>query len=159
MSLSEVEVRQTIGHLAAAPELIYVGQGENRIARTTMVVISNKIVKDRESGETRETATRIRWTLWRQQAENAAKYLSKGSAVSILGRVENNDYEHDGEQRYDLQFTVNEIKYLDTKAAAEARAASRQGQQGQQGQQAPAARPQQQRPAPNFSDMDDDIPY
>lgn len=151
MSLSDAEVRQ-YGHLAAAPELTYVGQGENRVARTQMVVISNKVTKDRETGETREVATRLRWTLWRNQAENAAKYLSKGSAVTILGRVENNDYEHEGETRYDLQFTVNEIKYLDTKAAAEARAASRQGQQ-------PATRPQQQRPAPNFTDMDDEVPF
>lgn len=124
MSLSDAEVRQH-GHLAANPELAYVGQGENRVARASMVVISNKITKDRNTGEKFETTTRLRWTLWRDQAENAVKYLSKGSAVLISGRVENNDYEKAGETVYDFQFTVDEIKYLDSKATAEARAANR----------------------------------
>lgn len=122
MSLSDVAVQQ-YGHLAAAPEMSYVGQGENRVARTVMVVISNKVTKDRETGVSTERTTSVRWTLWRQQAENAAKYLSKGSAVLVAGRVENNNYEKNGETVYDNQFTVDEIKYLDTKAAAEARAA------------------------------------
>lgn len=125
MSLSDVSVQQLYGHLAAAPEMTYVGHGENRVARTTMVVISNKVSKNRETGLKTETTTRVRWTLWRQQAENAAKFLSKGSAVMIAGRVENNDYEKNGETVYQLEFTVEEIKYLDTKAAAEARAANR----------------------------------
>lgn len=133
MSLSDVAVQQ-YGHLAAAPEMSYVGQGEKRVARTTMVVISNKIMKDQETGETRERTTSIRWTLWRQQAENAAKFLSKGSAVLIAGRVENNNYERTpGDMVYDMQFTVDEIKYLDSKAAAEARAARQNGNGGGNG--------------------------
>lgn len=154
MSLNDAAVRQ-YGHLAANPEMTYVGQGDQRVARTSIVVISNKVLKDRDTGETREKTTRLRWTLWRQQAENAARYLSKGSAVLIEGRVENNDYEKDGETVYDLQFIVEEIKYLDTKAAAEARAAARGGNAGN-GE--PPAR-SQSKPAPNFSDMDDDVPY
>lgn len=122
MSLSDIRVEQT-GNLASNPEMTYVGSGEQRVARTTMVVITNKTTKDKETGEVRERANRMQWILWRTQAENAAKYLSKGSPVQIQGRVENNNYEKDGEMVYDLQFTVNDIKYLDSKAAAEARAA------------------------------------
>jgi single stranded DNA-binding protein len=156
MSLNDAEVHQ-YGHLAANPEMTYVGQGEQRVARTSIVVISNKVLKDRDTGETREKTTRLRWTLWRQQAENAARYLSKGSAVLIKGRVENNDYEKDGETVYDLQFVVEEIKYLDTKAAAEARAAAR-GNGGNAGNNEQPAR-SQSAPPPNFSDTDDGYPF
>jgi len=119
MSLSEVRVDQ-IGNLAAAPEMSYVGA--ERTPRTTMLVITNKKIKDKDDNPV-ERVTRIRWTLWGPQAENAAKYLGKGSPVAISGRVENNDYEKNGETVYDMQFTVADIKYLDSKAAAEARAA------------------------------------
>ena len=45
-------------------------------------------------------------------AENAAQYLAKGSHVTVVGRVQNNDYERDGaaavvqEWRLDVQRAV-----------------------------------------------------
>lgn len=120
--MSDVKVRQ-IGHLASNPELTYVGSGENRLPRATMVVISNKRLVNRETGEQRERSTSVRWTLWRDQAENAAKYLRKGSHVSIDGRMENNNYEKDGDTVYSDQYVCEEIEYLDSKAEAEARSA------------------------------------
>ncbi len=120
--MSDVKVRQ-IGHLAINPEMTYVGDGENRVARTNIVVISNKRSKDRETGEIRERSTRVRWTLWRNQAENAVKFLKKGSHVAIEGRLENNDYEKDGQTVYSDQHVCEEIEYLDSKADADARSA------------------------------------
>lgn len=120
--MSDVKLSQ-IGHLAYAPEMSYVGEGENRLARTTIAVISNKRTKDRNSGEIKERTSRVRWTLFGTSAENATKYLSKGSHVSVNGRLENNDYEKDGETKYEFNFIATEIEYLDSKVESEARAA------------------------------------
>jgi single-strand DNA-binding protein len=120
--MSDVEIRQ-IGHLAAHPELTMVGEGENRIARASLLVISNKRYKDKNSGEPKERTTRVRWTLWRQQAENAVEYLRKGSHVAMKGRLENNDFEKDGETVYGYNHVCEEIEYLDSKAESDARAA------------------------------------
>ena len=58
--------------------------------------------------------TAILWTLWGKQADNAAQYLAKGSHVNVVGRVQNNNYEKDGETVYSMAFTAEEIDYLDT---------------------------------------------
>ena len=54
--------------------------------------------------------------------QNAAQYLSKGSRVNVVGRVQNNTYQNaQGQTVYALSFTCEEIDYLDSKAEAEAR--------------------------------------
>ena len=84
-----------------------------------MTAISNSV---RGSGENREQqATAIQWTLWGSLAENAADYLGRGSHVNIVGRLRNNNYEKDGVPVYGMEFTAEEIDYLDTRAEAEAR--------------------------------------
>jgi single-strand DNA-binding protein len=118
--MSDVKIRQ-IGHLAITPEVSYYGDADKRNACTNILVISNKRTKDRETGEVRERATRLRWTLWGNQAENAAKFLKKGSHVSVEGRLENNDYEKNGETIYSNNHVVEEIEYLDSRAESEAR--------------------------------------
>jgi single-strand DNA-binding protein len=121
--MSDPEIRQ-IGHLASAPEMKYVGEGDHRVARATLVVISNHTYKNRETGEAKERVTRVRWTLWRAAAENAVKYLSKGAHVSVIGRLENYKIEKDGsEPKYGDNHDCNDIEYLDSKAEASARAA------------------------------------
>ena len=75
-----------------------------------------------------EEATAIQWTLWGKQAENAAQYLGKGSHVNVVGRVQNNNYDKDGETVYTMAFTAEEIDYLDTKA--DGRGAARQAGHG-----------------------------
>ena len=44
-----------------------------------------------------EEATAILWTLWGKQAENAAQYLGKVQSRQRGRRVQNNNYDKDGE--------------------------------------------------------------
>jgi single stranded DNA-binding protein len=120
--MSDVEISQ-IGHLASNPELTYVGEGDARVARASLLVISNRRRRDKVTGEIKERVTRVPWTVWRAQAENALKHLAKGSHVAISGRLENNDYEKDGEDVYSYNHVAEDIEYLDSKAEAAARAA------------------------------------
>ena len=106
------------------------------VSKATLTAISNT---RKGSGDNRgEEATAIQWTLWGKQAENAAQYLGKGSHVNVVGRVQNNNYERDGETVYAMAFTAEEIDYLDTKAEGEALRA-KQGAGADDGAPAPAS--------------------
>ncbi len=110
-----VRVEQHNARLAAAVRMESVtGRDGQSIAKVTLDAISNN-----RRGE-REEAVAIRWTAWGKQAENAARYLTKGSRVSVVGRVQNNNYEKDGATVYAFDFTVEELEYLDTKEQGEA---------------------------------------
>ena len=116
--MANVSVIQRHAHLAGAVKLEFVNGREGKIAKAVLTAISNT---RRGSGETREEeSTAIQWTLWGKQADNAALYLGKGSHVNVVGRVQNNNYERDGETVYTMAFTAEEIDYLDTKAESEA---------------------------------------
>ena len=113
-----VRVEQRNAHLAGTVRLHTVQGRDGPVSKATLTAISNT---RRGSGENRgEEATAIQWTLWGKQAENAAQYLGKGSHVNVVGRVQNNNYDKDGETVYTMAFTAEEIDYLDTKAAGEA---------------------------------------
>ena len=91
-----VRVEQRNAHLASTVRLVSVGGRDgNPISKATLTAISNT---RKGSGDNRgEEATAILWTLWGKQAENAAQYLAKGSHVNVVGRVQNNNYDKDGE--------------------------------------------------------------
>jgi single-strand DNA-binding protein len=113
-----VRVEQRNAHLAGAVRLITVEGRDGPVSRALLTAISNT---RKGSGENRgEESTAIQWTLWGKQAEAAAQYLGKGSHVNVVGRVQNNNYERDGETVYTMAFTAEEIDYLDTKAEGEA---------------------------------------
>ncbi len=131
-----VRVEQRNAHLALAVRLVCVPGRDGPIAKATLTAISNT---RRGSGDNRgEEATAILWTLWGKQADNAAQYLGKGSHVNVVGRVQNNNYERDGETVYSMAFTAEEIDYLDTKAEGEA-LRGKQGTPPQEGTQPPAS--------------------
>jgi single-strand DNA-binding protein len=113
-----VRVEQRNAHLAGAVRLITVKGRDGPVSKALLTAISNT---RKGSAENRgEEATAIQWTLWGKQAEAASQYLGKGSHVNVVGRVQNNNYEKDGETVYTMAFTAEEIDYLDTKAEGEA---------------------------------------
>jgi single-strand DNA-binding protein len=116
--MSFVRIEQRNGRLAAAVKLDQIKGREGLITKGTVVVLSNV-----RKGEGREDeVTSILLTLWGKQAENAGEYLSKGSRVNVVGRLENNNYEDkDGEMVYGFTFTCEELDYLDSKAESDAR--------------------------------------
>jgi single-strand DNA-binding protein len=133
-----VRVEQRNAHLAGAVRLHTVEGRDGPVSKATLTAISNT---RRGSGENRgEEATAIQWTLWGKQADNAAQYLGKGSHVNVVGRVQNNNYDKDGETVYTMAFTAEEIDYLDTKAEGEALRA-KQGPAPEDGNPAPQTKP------------------
>jgi single-strand DNA-binding protein len=170
-----VRVEQRNAHLAGAVRLITVEGRDGPVSKALLTAISNT---RKGSGENRgEEATAIQWTLWGKQAEAAAQYPGKGSHVNVVGRVQNNNYERDGETFYTMAFTAEEIDYLDTKAEGEA-LRGKQGDAQHEGEGGaasaseakPAAQAKATKPATAKgrkapakavagSDFDDDIPF
>lgn len=73
-----------VGNLGTDPEMRYMPDGT---AVTNFNVATNRRWTDRASGEPREETTWFRVSAWRQQAELANEYLSKGRQVLVEGRL------------------------------------------------------------------------
>jgi single-strand DNA-binding protein len=118
--MSNVSVMQRHAHLAGAVKLEFVNGREGKLAKAVLTAISNQ---HRGSGGSREErSVALQWILWGKQAENAAAYLGKGSHVNLVGRVHNTQYQDsEGREVFGMEFTVEEIDYLDSKAEGEAR--------------------------------------
>jgi single-strand DNA-binding protein len=138
MHMAFVRVEQRNAHLAGPVRLEFVNGRDGKVAKATFIAISN--TRRRVGDEREDEATSIFWTLWGKPAEAAEEYLGKGSHVNVVGRVQNNNYDKDGETVYTMAFTAEEIDYLDSKAESEALRA-RQGEGPDEGQAAGQTKP------------------
>jgi single stranded DNA-binding protein len=111
--MAQVRIDQRNGRLAADVRVDHVETREGPLAKATLAVISNGY----RNGESEPTL--VRWTLWGKQAENAGKYLAKGSRVNVVGALRNNNYDRNGETVYGFNFTAEEVDYLDSRGSFE----------------------------------------
>jgi single-strand DNA-binding protein len=73
---------------------------------------TNEKRKDK-AGEMQDVTTWFRITLWNKQAENASKYLTKGSAVYIEGRLRVEEWtDRDGNNRHTLEVQGSDMQFL-----------------------------------------------
>jgi single-strand DNA-binding protein len=98
-----------VGNLGRDPELRYTPQGD---AVCSFSIATNEKKKDK-SGEFQDVTTWFKVTLWRRQAENANKYLSKGSSVYIEGRLGLEEWtDREGKERYTLAVQGTEMQFI-----------------------------------------------
>jgi single-strand DNA-binding protein len=152
-----------VGNLGRDPETRYMPNGD---AVTNITVATTESWKDKNTGEKKELTEWHRIVFYRKLAEIAGQYLKKGSQVYIEGRLQTRKWtDKEGVERYTTEIIADTMQML----------GSRQGMGGgapmdeEYGSAAPAPRQQSSnagagraapaRPAPNFSDMDDDIPF
>jgi single-strand DNA-binding protein len=152
-----------VGNLGRDPETRYMPNGE---AVTNIAVATTEKWNDKASGEKKELTEWHRITFYRKLAEIAGQYLRKGSQVYVEGRLQTRKWtDKEGVERYTTEIIADTMQMLgsrqgaggsapmdDDYGSAPATSAPRQNA-------APAPRPAASRPAPNFSDMDDDIPF
>lgn len=96
-----------IGNLTKDPELAETSSG---ISYTNLsVAVSRPFVN--EDGERATDFFNV--TVWRTQAENCAKYLTKGKKVAIVARLQNRTYEDkNGNKRYVNDIIAEEVEFL-----------------------------------------------
>ena len=100
-----------VGRITADPELRTTPNG---IATTTFTVAVNRIPN--ANGE--QIADFIRCVVWRRQAENVAKYCTKGSLVALEGRIQSRSYDaQDGTRRYVTEVVADNVRFLSSRNA------------------------------------------
>ncbi len=96
-----------IGRITKDIELRYTPNG---VATATFYLAVTRNFKN-QNGE--YDADFIPVQVWRKQAENCAKYLSKGRLVAVAGRIQTRSYEQDGQRRYTWEVVADEVQFLD----------------------------------------------
>lgn len=99
-----------IGNLSKEPELSETASG---IAVCRLSLAVNRPYQDSD-GERKADFFNV--TVWRGQAENCGRYLSKGNKVAIVGCLQNRSYEDkDGNKRYVTDIVAEEVEFLTPK--------------------------------------------
>jgi single-strand DNA-binding protein len=102
-----------VGYLGKDPELRYTPQG---VPVCDFSVATTERKKDR-SGEFQDQTTWFRVTFWRNQAELANQYLSKGKQVYVEGRLSQREYQdRDGNTRYSLEVQGTDLRFLGSRS-------------------------------------------
>ncbi|WP_036171033.1 single-stranded DNA-binding protein [Massilia sp. 9096] len=162
-----------VGNLGRDPEIRYMPSGD---AIANIAVATSYKSKDRNSGEQKELTEWHRISFFGRMAEIVGQYLKKGSSVYVEGRLQTRKYtDKDGVERYSTDIVAENMQMLGGRQGmgGDSYDGGGSGSYGgdagydappsrpapqRQAPPAPAARPQP-KPAPNFSDMDDDIPF
>ena len=158
-----------VGNLGRDPEIRYMPSGD---AIANIAVATSYKSKDRNTGEQKELTEWHRISFFGRLAEIVGQYLKKGSSVYVEGRLQTRKYtDKDGVEKYATDIIAENMQMLGGRQGMGGDAggmddgggyesAPQQSRPAPQRQvpPAPAARPAP-RPAPNFSDMDDDIPF
>jgi single-strand DNA-binding protein len=98
-----------IGNLASDPELRFTPSGA---AVANFTVASTPRTFDKQSQEWRDGETLwMRCSVWREQAENAAESLTKGTRVVVTGRLTQRSWEdkESGQKRTAVELQVDEV--------------------------------------------------
>ena len=100
-----------IGRLTRDPELRTIASGN---ATTSFTVAVNRNFTN-QNGE--READFINCVAWRKQAENVAKYCTKGSQVAVEGRIQTRNYDaQDGTKRYVTEVIADNVTFLNSRA-------------------------------------------
>ena len=137
-----------VGNLGADPETRYLPSGD---AITNIRLATTDKWKDKQSGDMKEQTEWHRVAFFGRLAEIAGQYLKKGSQVYVEGRIRTRKWQdkESGQDRYSTEIVAEGMQLL----------GSRQGMGDAPPRDAGESRAPAKKPAGNFNDMDDDIPF
>src|SRR5476649_1320252 len=165
-SMASVNKVIIVGNLGRDPEIRYMPSGD---AIANIAVATSFKSKDRNTGEQKELTEWHRISFFGRLAEIVGQYLKKGSSVYVEGRLQTRKYtDEGGVEKYATDIIAEQMQMLGGRQGmGDGGGMDDGGYDAPAPRQAPAPRPQQAapaprpapKPAPNFSDMDDDIPF
>jgi single-strand DNA-binding protein len=98
-----------VGRLTKDPELRYTPA--NGVAVTSFTLAVNRRFKSPGQPD----ADFVPIVVWKQQAENCAKYLGKGSLVGVDGRLQIRSYEdREGQRRTIAEVVADSVQFLES---------------------------------------------
>lgn len=162
-----------IGNLGRDPETRFMPNGN---AVCNFSIATTESWKDKQSGQKQEKTEWHNISMYGRLAEIAGQYLKKGSSVYIEGRLQTRKWQdkQTGADRYTTEIIADEMKMLGGRGDGGGMGGGMGGGYNQQSggddfnqeysapmQQAPRQAPPQAaaKPARNFDDFEDDIPF
>ena len=151
-----------VGNLGKDPEVRYTADGA-AIANITLATTDTW--KDKATGEKKEATEWHRVSFFGKLAEIAGQYLKKGRSVYIEGRIRTRKWQDkEGQDRYTTEIIADQMQMLGSREGMGGPASDDDGGGGRSyaggGGGGGAAKPAPaKKPAGNFDDMDDDIPF
>jgi len=102
-----------VGRITKDPEL--------KMTQSNIPVVSFTIAVNRQftdaSGE--RQADFIQCVVWRNQAENLARYIKKGALLGIEGRIQTRQYEVENVTKYVTEVVCDSVQFLESKSDSE----------------------------------------
>lgn len=95
------------GNLTRDPELKALPSGSNVCS---MSLATNRTYKDRD-GNKKEEVDYHNIVVFGKQAENVAKYLTKGSGAFVEGRLQTRSWEKDGVKHYRTEVVADRVQF------------------------------------------------
>ena len=146
-----------VGNLGKDPEVRYAPSGD---AFANVNIATTRTWKDKTSGEKKEETEWHRIIFNGRLAEIAGEYLKKGRSIYVEGRLRTRKWQDkDGVDKYTTEIVAYEMQMLGSREGMggapmddDSHGASSAGGGGSK----PAST---KKPAGNFDDMDDDIPF
>jgi len=136
-----------VGNIGADPTIRYMPSGD---AVASIAVATTNKWKDKATGEQREAVEWHKISAFGKLAEIMGQYLKKGSQVYIEGKLKTRKYtDKDGVEKYSTDIVADVMQMLGGKP----------DQSDQSSGVRPQSKPAQSKPEPDFSDIDDDIPF
>ena len=148
-----------VGNLGADPEVRYMTNGD---AVANIRMATTESWKDKNTGERKEITEWHRVVFYRKLAEIVEKYLKKGSAVYIEGRIRTRKWQDkEGQERYTTEIEANEMQMLGSRQSVSSYGGEAEFGGSMPSQPAPSNAAARSAPAKSspFDDMDDDVPF
>jgi len=155
-----------VGNLGRDPETRFAPSGS---AICNITIATSRNWKDKSSGEKREETEWHRVVFYDKLAEIAGEYLKKGRPVYVEGRLKTRKWtDKDGVEKYTTEIIAEEMQLLGGRegggggADDEGYNRNRETDSGRASSRPAPSRapaPAASKPASDFSDMDDDIPF
>ena len=96
-----------VGFVGQDPEIREVG---DKIVATVSIASTRKWRG--KDGEMKEKTSWFRCEVWGKQAEVVQKYVKKGSLLGVVGEMEIDEYEKDGEKKKAFKVRVVKVKLM-----------------------------------------------
>ena len=100
-----------VGRITKDPELKKTAQD---IAVINFTIAVNRNYTDQQ-GE--KQADFMSCVVWRRQAENVAKYVSKGMLLGVEGRIQTRQYESETGMKYITEVLCDSVQFLENKSS------------------------------------------
>jgi single-strand DNA-binding protein len=105
-----------VGNLTKDPELRHTPSGT---AVCKLRIAVNTRQKDQASGEWGDKPNYFDVTVWGNQGESCAQYLSKGRPVGIDGRLDWREWEQEGQKRQAVEIIADSVQFLGSRGDSE----------------------------------------